>query len=816
MAEGEGLRERVLEMMKASGYQPRTRSEIAKDLGLRTKDKARLRTVLAELEREGMLDTKKKSRIGPKTVDPDLLVGNLRLQHRGTAWFYPDLGHAGNLATGIDLKELDRVYISSRKVGVALDGDRVAIKLDKAGGGSRPKKGGKGSRGGGSERKRPEDGPTGRVVEIVERRSGVVVGTFMKQGKFSYVVPDDESLPPTIELTVETTANKGQKVAVELVDWERREATPRGRVVRILGYPDEPGVDILAIIEAHGLRTEFPEEVVAEAQAVPDKIPADEIAKRDDWRDEFVFTIDPDTAKDFDDAIAVKRTKNGWKLAVHIADVSHYVKPDSHLDKEAVKRGNSTYLVDRVLPMLPPSLSNGICSLRPKEERLTCAAIMEFDKQGKMGKATFLKAVIDSKVRLTYEEAQVFIETGRGPDGKRNEELEEAMEVAWELASTLRKRRFANGALDLEMAEVNVVLDDNGKPIGYKREEYNESHQLIEECMLVANEAVARAIKNAQRPGIYRIHEDPDFDKLNEYAELAKTHGYEPGDLSNRKHIQKLLDAAKGRPEEHAIKLGLLKSLKRAAYSPEPVGHYGLAKTDYAHFTSPIRRYADLIVHRALEPLLINPPEKLDKVPSKAHCVEISDHISTTERKSASAENETKRLKLLQWLAECAESDDPPVFHAVVTEVRSMGLMVEATEVMQRGIVKRETFPRGDWRLEAHRGRFVSRNGALAQNDILPVVVAEVNIERQFVDYQIVEVDEDGKPLDLTQHRPPPRKRAGGGGRKKSGGKKAAKKKSSGPRKTTGGRSGGGKAKKRPSKKRVSKKAAKKRPRGKR
>lgn len=819
MAEGEGLRERVLEMMKAPGYQSRTRSEIAKDLGLRTKEKGRLRSVLAELEKEGVVDAGKKARVGLKTEDPDVLVGNLRFHQRESAWFYPELGHAGNLAMGIDLKELDRVYVSSRKVGVALDGDRVAIRLDKLGG-AKPKKGGKGSRGGGNDRKRPEDGPTGRVVEIVERRSGVVVGTFMKKGKFSYVVPDDESMPPTIELSAETTANAGQKVAVELVDWERRESTPRGKVVRILGYPDEAGVDILAIIEAHGLRTEFPEDVIAEAQAVPDKIPADEIARRDDWREEFVFTIDPVSAKDFDDAIAVKRVKDGWKLAVHIADVSHYVKPDSPLDKEAVKRGNSTYLVDRVLPMLPPSLSNGICSLRPNEERLTCAAVMEFDKSGKMGKATFLKAVIDSKFRLTYEEAQVFIETGRGPDGKRNPELEEAIEVAWELASVLRKRRFSNGALDLEMADVRVVLGEDGKPTGYKREEYNESHQLIEECMLVANEAVARAIKNAQRPGIYRIHEDPDFDKLNEYAEMAKSHGYEPGDLSNRKHIQKLLDAAKGRPEEHAIKLGLLKSLKRAAYSPEPVGHYGLAKTDYTHFTSPIRRYADLIVHRGLEPLLVNPPEKMDRVPNKAHCVEIADHISTTERKSASAENETKRLKLLQWLKACSESDDPPVFHAVVTEVRSMGLMVEATEVMQRGIVKRESFPPGDWRLEAHRGRFSSRNGSLSQNDILPVIVADVNIERQFVDYQIVEVDDDGKPLNLKQNRPAPRRgsggsrkksggggrkpaiRSGGSGRKASDGKMPAKK-SSGARKSTGAKktTDGGRRKS-PSKKR--------------
>lgn len=786
MAEGEGLRKRLMEKMRASGYQPRTKAELAQDLGLEQAERPKYRAELARLVAEGLVVRGNKGRFKLRKEEKGLLVGTLRMHAKGSAWFYPDMRDEGNQSSGFDFESYGRVYIPARKTSVALDGDRVGIRVERIDGedvGPRSK----GKSGRRQSTKRTEEGAAGRVEKIIERRSGVVVGTFVKEGKFSYVVPDDPNMPPTIELSAETTANPGQKVSVELEDWEKRQNIPRGRVVRVLGYPDEAGVDILGIIEAHGLRVEFPQDVEDEARAVPDKIPAAELARRDDWREEFIFTIDPDTAKDFDDAIGVKRIEGGWSLAVHIADVAHYVKPDRPLDKEAVKRGNSTYLVDRVLPMLPPELSNGICSLRPHEDRLTCAAIMHFDKNGKMGKTRFVKAVINSKHRLTYAEAQVFIETGRAGKGKDVEELADTIEVAWELASLLRRKRFANGALDLEMGEISIVLDETGKPTGYTREEYNESHQLIEEFMLVANEAVARAIKNAQRPGLYRVHEDPDFDKLNEYGEMARSHGYEPGDLTNRKHIQELLDAAKGKPEEHAIKLGLLKSLKRAAYSEEPLGHYGLAKGDYCHFTSPIRRYADLIVHRSLEPLLDNPPEKTDRLPSKAHCAEIADHISTTERTSASAENETKRLKMMQWLKECSESDDPPVFEAVITEVRSMGLAVEATEIMQRGMVKRETFPRGDWRLEAHRGRYSSSEGNLTQDDVIQVVVDEVNLERQFVDFRIAGTEKgERKPM---ARRGPRQTKIKSGGRKPGKTKKSSRGRGgAGGKKAFGGR----------------------------
>lgn len=738
MAEAEGLREKVLELMREPGFRPLNKGELARNLELPSDLRSELRAELAALEQEGVIVRGKKARYQLRSQEGNLLSGTLRFQTKGDAWFYPDLRDEINIASGIDLDRFRRIYVGARKTSVALDGDRVALRLERLG----PPAWWKDAKHKQAALDLPgaEDQATGRVERILQRRSGVVIGTLMERKGFIYVQPDDESLPPSIELDDAGEGKSGQKVAVRLLDWESRQVAPRGLITEVLGWPDEPGVDIRGIIHRHGLREEFPESVRQEAKAIPLAVPRSALDERKDWRDELVLTIDPADARDFDDAIWVRERERGWELAVHIADVAHYVKPDTALDREARERGNSTYLVDRVLPMLPEELSNGICSLVPAEDRLTCCVVMWFDRNGKMINARFEKAIIRSKARLTYEEAQDMLEGKTGVIDPLRSEIAGALTECWKLAKLMRRLRFAEGALDLDFPEVRVELDKFGRPTGYKREEYNESHQLIEEFMLAANEAVARAIKNAERPGIYREHEEPDQDKLLEFAELARAHGYDPGDLSNKKHIQKLLDRAKGKPEEHAIKIGLLKSLKRASYRAEPLGHYGLSKADYCHFTSPIRRYADLIMHRALEPLLENPPNRTARLPIRAHCAEIADHISTTERTSASAEEESHRIKMLEWLHRCAHDSNPPVFEAVITDVRKIGLMVEALDVLQRGLVKRDEFPPADWRLEVHRMRYTTMRGdELVLGQVIPVQVARVNMERQLVDFRIVD-----------------------------------------------------------------------------
>ena len=449
-----------------------------------------------------------------------------------------------------------------------------------------------------------------------------------------------------------------------------------------------------------------------------------------------MITIDPKTAKDFDDAILVEKTETGWRLAVHIADVSYYIKPESVMDLEARERGNSTYLVDRVIPMLPEELSNGICSLVPQEDRLTKCVVMDFDTDGRMVKSYFCDAVICTPRKYAYEEAQEVIENP-GKGGKLGDRIREA----WNLASLLRRRRFDNGGLDLDMPEVSIILDEEGVPTGYQREEYNESHQLIEEFMLSANEAVARMVKNSNRPTIYRVHEDPDPDRLEEFAELARSHGYEPGDLTNRRHIQKLINAARGSLEEPAIKVGLLKSLKRACYMATPDGHYGLAKTDYCHFTSPIRRYADLVMHRSLQPLLRNRPKEIDRTPDSKRCIEIAEHISGTERTSSDAETESRRMKMLEWLELSSRQEKPPVFDAIITEVRAMGLFMECTDILQRGLVKRGGFPEGRWFFENNSDRFANSRGQILQSGTrMKVVVDEVDRIGMKADFKIIEV----------------------------------------------------------------------------
>ena len=736
------LRGALLRLMGEQKFRPMNKSEISRDLSLSSTDRPLLRAELSTLVKEGKIITGKKGRYElPKSgkTGSDGLRGTIRFLPRGHAWFYPDLSDPGNLASGIDLKTYSRLHIPRRETGTALEGDSVLVTFHQPRPQSRRQNGSK---------KHTDEEPDGRgkVVKVLERRSGRIVGIYRQRGKFGWIDTEDPALDGQIDLTRDTTAQAGQMVVVELEHWEQQR-TPRGHVVEVLGWPGDAGVDIEAVIARQGLRTTFPDDVLEETNAIADEVDPKELKRREDWRDRLVITIDPADAKDHDDAIWVTRHDKGWTLAVHIADVSHYVKPRTSLDKEASERGNSTYLVDRVLPMLPPELSNGICSLKPHVNRLTKCAVIEISPQGKVLKTRFCDAVINSQSKLSYEMAQAILD-GKPAPKDSPEYLVEMVEEAWKMASVLRKKRFADGALDLEMPEIRVQLNDKGKAVAVKKVEHTSSHQLIEECMLIANEAVANILKIRNKPTIYRIHEDPDFGRLFDYGETAKTHGYQPGDLTNRAHIQKLLDSAKGKPDEHLIKLGLLKSLKRAAYSADPLGHYGLAKGDYCHFTSPIRRYADLIVHRSLQAFLSNPPKKLDKVPGQSDLAEFARHISDTERTSSEAESETKQLKMLEYLDFCTKQDPPPTFEGVVTDVRMMGLMVEATEIGARGVIKREDLPRGDWRFEQTQMRFVSRGGVQFQlGQKIQMKVARIDFQAKFIDFRI---DDNALPVAPT------------------------------------------------------------------
>ena len=762
------LSDAILELMRTGNQPDHTKSSLARALGVGPRKRSELRRALDSLADAGTITLLKGARYTVKTKDAKQspatkparqkapeeetkpgkpvpparqgkqLTGTIKFHPKGHAFFFPEIADEQNQATGFDLVNNDRLFVNRRDTGTALDGDRVLCSI-----GSQQSRG---------IHNRGEKEITAKVTEVLARRSNRIVGTFRQAKKFSWVDCDDKALEGRIEITGDTSANPGQLVVVDLEEWNNRNTPPRGRIIEVLGWAGDPGVDMRSIIHRFGLRTSFPDDVLAAARAVPEDPEPSEIARRKDWRDKLVITIDPADAKDHDDAIwCEKRPGGGWTLAVHIADVSHYIKPGALMDEEAVARGNSTYLIDRVLPMLPVELSNGICSLKPDVDRLTKCALLEISAAGEITKSTFQDAVIHSRAKLSYEQAQAILD-GKPAAENSDPELVPLVREAAKMAAAMRKRRFANGALDLEMPEINIRLNGQGRAISAEKVVHTASHQLVEECMLAANSAVASLLTRLGKPAVHRIHEDPDPSRLMEYTEAAKLHGYKPGDLTNRGHIQKLLDSAKGTPEEHAIKLGLLKSLKRAAYSAEGTGHYGLAMGHYTHFTSPIRRYADLIVHRAMQPLLENPPKPCDRTPPQAQMHEIARHISDTERTSGEAESESRMLKLLEFLDQAAKSKNPPVYDGLVTDVRPMGVMVEVPEMSVRGVIKREDLPAGRWHYEAHRMAYVSPGGKVIQLGMrLPLRVTGVEFDTRFVDFELA-----GKPTSPGTHTPLP------------------------------------------------------------
>ncbi|MCA1660368.1 MAG: RNB domain-containing ribonuclease, partial [Verrucomicrobiaceae bacterium] len=406
--------------------------------------------------------------------------------------------------------------------------------------------------------------------------------------------------------------------------------------------------------------------------------------------------------------------------------------PGSQLDREALKRGNSVYLPDRVIPMLPERLSNGVCSLKPDVDRLTHSVFVQFSKGGRARNVRFARTIIRSARRLTYREAFAILKK------PANDELSERLHVAWELASLLRRKRFEHGSLDLDFPEVKVRLDAAGKPILLERIENDESHQLIEEFMLAANEAVARELKNRLIPTVYRVHENPDPDKLAEYRELVLSYNYRAGDLTQRAELQRLLASFRGKPEEQALKIGLLKSLKRARYAPQPLGHYGLAKVNYTHFTSPIRRYADLVVHRTLAERGRHARGEVGRLAS------VAEHISTTERVAAEAEIESVKLKKLEFFQGQLQTRNPQLFRASVIDVRNFGLVVELPDVLLTGLVHISSLVGDFYRFDPAQRRLIGRGSGrrFSVGDELRVYVARVDMFKRQVDFAIADEGE--------------------------------------------------------------------------
>ena len=713
------IREQILRLLAEPKYRPLDHVELGKALGRKSGVRMNLNEILRELERDGEIARIRKNRYVLPS-EADLVTGTISVHQSGFAFLPREKAGEQDL------------FIAAQNTGTAMHGDRVVARITRDENYARAKGGGA----------RPE----GRIIRILERAHDTIVGTLQQTRNFFSVVPDDPrivhnvyvQMPPPNRLP--TLPQRGDKVVVRLETWESRHVNPEGEIIEVLGASSAPGVDMLSIIRKFHLPTEFPQPVVAEAETIPETVSAAMSEGREDLRGQFIFTVDPDDARDFDDAINVERLDGGgWRLGVHIADVAAYVRPGGALDREALKRGNSVYLPDRVIPMLPERLSNGVCSLKPDVDRLAHSVFIQFARDGRVSKTRFARTVIKSARRLTYREAYAIL---RAPAA---DQLSERIHVAWELASLLRRKRFEHGSLDLDFPEVKVRLDAAGKPIQLERIENDESHQLVEEFMLAANEAVARELKNRLIPTVYRVHEDPEPDKLAEYRELALSYNYKAGDLTNRAELQRLLASLRGKPEEQALKIGLLKSLKRARYAPQSLGHYGLAKTNYTHFTSPIRRYADLVVHRALADRDHSRGARMDvgKVTS------VAEHISVTERTAAEAEIEAVKLKKLEFFQRQLDARDPQVFRASVIDVRNYGLLLELPDVLLSGMVHISSIKDDFYTFMPARRQLVGRQSraTFSVGDQLRVYVARVDIFKRQVDFAIAsDVEKPPRP----------------------------------------------------------------------
>lgn len=557
-----------------------------------------------------------------------------------------------------DMKD---VFISSKNLGTAFAGDTVEIRLFA---------------------KRKGKNAEGEIIRVVKRNREEIVGTLEKTRAFYFVKPDEDDIHRDIYIDRDLLkgAKNGDKVVVHKIEWSDPQLNPEGEIKSVLGKAGAYDTEIASLAHEFNIPYVFPKGVLREAESITQGINKEELSKRLDLRDKVIFTIDPVDAKDFDDAVSVEKLDNGnYSVGIHIADVSHYVEENSHLDDEALKRGNSVYFVGKVIPMLPEKLSNGICSLVPYQDRLTYSVIAELTAEGKVVNHIIKKTVINSKRRFTYEEAQQIIESQTG------DYAEELLQLNT-LARVLRKNRMKSGSINFISPEVTFLLDKTGVPVDIKKKEIQESNQLIEEYMLLANQIVARQIggsrKKIKPPFIYRVHDQPDQEKIYEFSNFVKTLGYsfDPKASNKTKEFQKLLGKVKGTEEEALINEVAIRSMAKAIYSANNIGHYGLGFKHYSHFTSPIRRYSDLIAHRLLyyylemERFNITREEDLE---------EICDHISATERSAISAERMSVKLKQMEFLQNHVGED----FHAIISGITNFGMFVELTQTMAEGMI---------------------------------------------------------------------------------------------------------------------------------
>lgn len=728
------VKERILQFMLEEAYKPLTAEDLAEELEVKGKDLADFWNVLQELEDEAEIIRTRHDKLGvPERMN--LLVGRLSASSKGFGFVIPEK---------VQGPEDTDVFISPDAMLNAMHNDRVVVRIHR--------------RQQGQTRSRE-----GEIIRVVRRANVKVVGVYEASRNFGFVTPDDARLGQDIFIPKDEkqVVKDGAKVVVEITRWPEKKRSAEGKIIEVLGQKGDPGIEILSIIKRHNLPTEFPPEVERAANKVPQAISEDEIAGRKDLRQLPIVTIDGEDAKDLDDGVHVERLKNGrYLLGVHIADVSHYVRENTVLDKEAQLRGTSVYLVDRVLPMLPQRLSNGICSLNAGEDRLAMSIHMEIDHRGQVVRYETFPSVIHVKRRLSYTVVRKILVDREETVIGEYQELLEQLEDMERLCRILRERRMRRGAIDFDFPEMKIKLDESGRPTAILKRVRSLSESIIEEFMLVANETVAEHMYRLDVPFVFRVHEEPEEEKMVKLNNLLHNFGQSLSKVQEVQPIalQKILGRIAGRPEERIVSTVMLRSLKQARYEAQNLGHFGLAARFYTHFTSPIRRYPDLIVHRILRETFQGgdlSAKRRDKL--AAMLPQIALHSSERERAAAEAERETVSLKAVEYMAQFVGEE----FEGTINGVTSFGMFVELENGVE-GLVRVSSmeddyylYVEDQYALIGEHTRKTYRLG-----DGIKVVLTKVNPEERNMDFVLAEGG-------VLWHNTAPQKRGS-----KSGGKK--------------------------------------------
>ncbi len=671
-----------------------------KQFNISKKDKKRLDRFLSELIADGTIVRVAHDKFGLAEA-MDLKVGVLS-------------GHRNGFGFVIIPDAEQDIFIPPPMMNGAMHNDKVVVRVT-------------GSKDGGKKKE-------GEIIRVLERANNEIVGVYEESKHFGFVVPDDKKVWHNIYIHKNDSkgAKGGQKVVVKVTEWPDKGQNPEGRITEILGFKLDPEVDFKAIIRQYNIRTEFTPEVIAEAKASAQPIPEEEIWKRKDFRDDIVFTIDGEDAKDFDDAVSLTEKNGEYHLGVHIADVSYYVKPGSALDSEGYERGNSIYFPNHVIPMLPEALSNEMCSLKPDVDRLTMSAVMKLDAKGELKGYELVKSIIRSKRRMTYTKVSKIVEDKDKELRAEYSDIASTLDNMLKLAKILNKKRFNDGSIDFDLPETKIILDSHDAPLRVEKIIRNWAHRLIEEFMLLTNEVVATHIFRQGLASIYRVHDIPDYDDLIEFERFVNSLKY-PLKLKedvDPKLIQALLKRVKGTPEEEVINNLALRSMKLAVYSTEARGHFALAKKYYSHFTSPIRRYPDLAVHRVLKVLLEK--DNRNKYP-QSELIKTAKHCSDTERVAEEVEEEIVKLKKIQLI----KNHVGRVLDGVVTGVQSYGIFVELSVLYIEGLVHVSSMADDYYTFDEKQYAMFGRNNKKRYRlgDKVKVKVERVDVDKRQVDF---------------------------------------------------------------------------------